>query len=140
LRDTLYTVEEVSERLAITPRTLHYYEEIGLIPAVPRTDGGHRYYDQAMIERLEHILRIKNVLGASLHDVSTILEAENNLNQIKVLYRAEESDAEKLKLLDQGAELLNSLVYTIDEKIDKLEKLRASFQRRLENVNRLSSK
>lgn len=137
MRDASFAVEEVAARLGITPRTLHYYEEIGLIPAVPRTEGGHRYYDQAIFDRLEHILRIKNVLGASLQEISTILAAENNLNQIKELYRREESDEEKLKLLEQCAELLHSLIHSIDEKMDKLAKLRESFQQRLDNVKRL---
>ena len=135
-----FTVEEITARLGITPRTLHYYEEIGLIPSVPRTNGGHRYYDQAILERLEHILRIKNVLGASLQEISTILNAENNLNQIKELYQKEVSDEEKLKLLDQGAELLSSLVNSIDEKMEKLTKLRENFQQRLDKVYKLNEK
>jgi len=133
----MYTVEEVTARLQITSRTLHYYEEIGLIPPAARTAGGHRMYDQAVLERLEHILRIKTALGASLQDISAILAAEENLEQLRAQYRGEDvSGEEKQRILQQGAELLTSLVVSIDEKIERLSKLRESFRERLNNVNR----
>jgi DNA-binding transcriptional MerR regulator len=137
---TMFSVEEVSALLSITPRTLHYYEEIGLIPPIPRTEGGHRYYNQEAVDRLEHILRIKNLLGSSLQEISEILRAEENLNELKLLYRNQDSDEEKMKILYQAAGHLEVLVETIDDKMDKLQNLRGSFQERLENINRLKKK
>ncbi|MDB5053559.1 MAG: MerR family transcriptional regulator [Bacilli bacterium] len=130
-----YSVEEVSSQFGITPRTLHYYEEIGLISEIPRTEGGHRFYNQQIVDQLSHIIRIKNLLGISLQAIAPILAAEKNLEQIKDLYHKEDSDDQKLKLLEQCSELLQSLTHTIDDKIRNLQLLREGFAKRLEKVN-----
>ena len=51
-----FSVEEVAKKLNVTPRTLHYYEEMGLISAVTRTAGGHRIYDEPVVDKLNRIL------------------------------------------------------------------------------------
>jgi len=134
-----YSVEEVSARFNITPRTLHYYEEIGLIPVVSRTEGRHRCYHQAIVDRLEHIIRIKNLMGISLQEISKILQAEQDLEAIKELYYKQDSGKEKIKLKDQAAVLLQSMIGTIEEKINNLLLLQESFKKRLDRVNSKSA-
>jgi DNA-binding transcriptional MerR regulator len=126
-----FTVDEVSDRLGITPRTLHYYEELGLLAEIPRTEGGHRYYDEEIIAQLEYILKLKNLLGISLQDIRTILDTEEDLTRIKELYYKETTKDEKTALLDQATQLLQSLISGIDEKIVKLQMLREGFAKRL---------
>ncbi|UJF35005.1 MerR family transcriptional regulator [Paenibacillus hexagrammi] len=133
----VYSVEEVAAKFQVTSRTLHYYEEIGLIPPIPRTDGGHRQYSQEIVERLDHILRIKRVLGVSLQEISAILEAENSLNELKLQYREIDSDEDKRSILLQSSVLLQSLVDSIQQKVSSLEKLKGSFEQRLDNVRDL---
>jgi DNA-binding transcriptional MerR regulator len=134
-----YSVEEVSELFKITPRTLHYYEEIGLIPDVARTEGGHRFYNQQTVDLLAHIIRIKNLMGISLQDISRILDAERNLEQIKVLLSNEDSSEQKLMLLEQAANVLQQMVENIEDKINNLQILREGFVNRLEKVNQKRS-
>lgn len=130
-------MEEVTERLGITSRTLHYYEEIGLLPDVTRTEGGHRIYDEAMVERIAHILRLKQVLGASLQEIRDILQAEEELDRIRASYRGESRLEERDRLLDEAAERLQSIIAHIDEKMAKLDAMRQSFGARLERAHRL---
>ncbi|QHT63968.1 MerR family transcriptional regulator [Paenibacillus lycopersici] len=130
-------MEEVTERLGITSRTLHYYEEIGLLPDVARTEGGHRIYDEAMVERIAHILRLKQVLGASLQEIRDILQAEEELDRIRASYRGESRLEERDRLLDEAAERLQSIIAHIDEKMAKLDAMRQSFGARLERAHRL---
>ncbi|KIL41942.1 hypothetical protein SD70_03455 [Gordoniibacillus kamchatkensis] len=133
-----YTMEDVTERLGITARTLHYYEEIGLLPAVMRTDGRHRIYDEIMLERIEHILKLKRVLGASLQEIRDILQAEEELEHIKASYYKEpHTEEERDLLLDQAIERLQSIIIHIDEKMAKLQAMRQSFGERLDRANRL---
>ncbi|GMK39271.1 HTH-type transcriptional regulator YfmP [Paenibacillus sp. CCS19] len=132
-----YSVDEVCERYGVTARTLHYYEEIGLLIGVPRTEGGHRYYDERIITQLEQIIRLKEVLGISLQEVKTIVELEAKLEQIRGAYRQEDSAEEKTKILDQGEQELQRFIDQIDGRLDKLSQLRQGFQQRLDRVKKL---
>ncbi|WP_164779699.1 MerR family transcriptional regulator [Paenibacillus kobensis] len=134
-----YSVDVVCERYGITARTLHYYEEIGLLHDVPRTEGGHRYYDERIVQQLEQIIRLKEVLGISLQEVKVIMELESKLEQIRGAYRQESSAEEKTKFLDQGAAELQRFIDQIDSRLDKLNQLRQGFQQRLDRVNGLKS-
>ncbi|MFC4810245.1 MerR family transcriptional regulator [Paenibacillus sp. GCM10023250] len=131
------TMEEVTERLGITSRTLHYYEEIGLLPDVARTEGRHRVYDEATVDRIAHILRLKQVLGASLQEIRAILQAEEELERIKASYRGESRVEERDRLLDEASERLRSIIAHIDEKMEKLQAMRQGFYARLERAHRL---
>jgi MerR family transcriptional regulator, repressor of the yfmOP operon len=61
-----------------TPRTIRYYEEIGLLPAAgERGSGAHRTYTEADVERLTDLLRLKDLLGLTLEELSKLVEAED---------------------------------------------------------------
>jgi DNA-binding transcriptional MerR regulator len=139
LTEKRYSVEEVSALFNITPRTLHYYEEIGLIPDVARTEGGHRFYNQQTVDLIAHIIRIKNLMGISLQDISRVLDAERNLEQIKELLQSEDSNEQKFMLLEQAANVLQQMAETIEDKINNLQILREGFLHRLEKVNQKRS-
>jgi DNA-binding transcriptional MerR regulator len=70
-------IGEVAEMLGTTPRTIRYYEEIGLLPgAGDREQGKHRAYTEADAERVREIIRLRDLLGLSLEELSALLEAE----------------------------------------------------------------
>ncbi|MBW7457254.1 MerR family transcriptional regulator [Paenibacillus sepulcri] len=134
MQNKKYSIEEVTERLGVTARTLHYYEEIGLIGEVERTGGGHRLYSEEVAEEMEHILRLKNVLGCSLQEIRTILDAEQQLTALRETYRQEISDSSRSSLLDQAAVLLNRQISLIDEKVKGMLEMKQRFQERLQRV------
>ena len=71
-------IGEVAELTGTTPRTIRYYEEIGLLPgADDRAQGKHRTYSEADVERVREIIRLRDLLGLSLEELSTLLEAES---------------------------------------------------------------
>ncbi len=61
-----------ARELGINPKTIRYYEEIGLIPPAQRTESGYRVYGQADIDRIAFILRARE-LDFSLDDIGEIL-------------------------------------------------------------------
>jgi len=65
-------IGELATATGLTVRTLHYYEEIGLLPAPARTAAGHRVYGDRHVERLYRILLLRR-LGLSLDDVAQAL-------------------------------------------------------------------
>lgn len=70
--DSQIQIGEVALRLGINPKTIRYYEEIGLIPEARRNQSGFRVYSQAEINRLAFILRART-LDISLDDIREIL-------------------------------------------------------------------
>jgi DNA-binding transcriptional MerR regulator len=68
-----YTVGRVAELAGVTVRTLHHYDEIGLVIPSGRTAAGYRVYEPADIERLARVLTYRN-LGFSLEQVAELLD------------------------------------------------------------------
>ncbi len=70
-------IGEVAELTGTTTRTIRYYEEIGLLPTTqPRAPGSHRSYEQADVERLRDVLRLKDLLGVSLEELRELAAAD----------------------------------------------------------------
>lgn len=68
----LLTVRDAAERLGVTPRTLKYYEERGLVSPA-RSEGRYRLYDDNDLQRFGRILRLRS-LGFSLHGITEMLK------------------------------------------------------------------
>ncbi|MEV0726378.1 MerR family transcriptional regulator [Micromonospora purpureochromogenes] len=68
-----YTVGQVAKAARVTVRTLHHYDEIGLLSPSGRTAAGYRRYDDADLERLQHI-RFYRELGFPLEEIAAILD------------------------------------------------------------------
>ncbi|MGC5020284.1 MerR family transcriptional regulator [Micromonospora sp. DT47] len=68
-----YTVGQVAKAARVTVRTLHHYDEIGLLSPSGRTAAGYRRYDDADLERLQHI-RYYRELGFPLDEIAAILD------------------------------------------------------------------
>ena len=66
------TVGQLASRFGITVRTLHHYDEIGLLAPGARSSSGYRLYSEADITRLQHIVVYRR-LGFSLEEIASIL-------------------------------------------------------------------
>ena len=62
------TVSEVSKLTGVSVRTLHYYDQIGLLKPTETTETGYRLYDDAVLERLQYIMLFRE-LEFSLEDI-----------------------------------------------------------------------
>ena len=81
----MFTVKKLSRLAGITPRTLHYYDEIGLLKPTRVGDNGYRYYGDEALLRLQQILfyrqldmpldSIKKIMGRRDFDVMSALES-----------------------------------------------------------------
>ncbi len=69
--EALLAISEVAARTGLSPRTIRYYEELGLLPGVRRREGGRRVYGPDELERLRFIQRLK-ALGLSLAEVKEL--------------------------------------------------------------------
>lgn len=68
-------VGQVSSRFGVTVRTLHHYDEVGLLRPSERTASGYRLYTATDLTRLAHIVTYRR-LGFSLDRIADLLDAD----------------------------------------------------------------
>lgn len=68
-----YTVGEVARIAGVTVRTLHHYDEVGVLSPTGRTAAGYRLYDEEDLQRLQQI-RCYRELGFGLDDIAAMLD------------------------------------------------------------------
>src|SRR5262245_55930365 len=73
MRSEAMKVGELARRTGLTVRTLHHYDEFGLLKPSLHTESGHRLYTAGDIARLQRIVSLRQ-LGFSLEEVRDCLE------------------------------------------------------------------
>jgi DNA-binding transcriptional MerR regulator len=68
-----YSVGQVADLAGVTIRTLHHYDEIGLLPPTGHSEGGHRLYAEDDLLRLQQVLTLR-YLGFSLKQIGGLLD------------------------------------------------------------------
>jgi DNA-binding transcriptional MerR regulator len=104
-----YGVSELCEATGLSPRTVRYYEELGLLPDVRRRAGGRRVYGEPELSRLRFIGRLK-ALGLSLaeiRDLNAVYAIGGSTRAM--LGRLDEVLAHRLRELDGRIAELSSL-------------------------------
>jgi DNA-binding transcriptional MerR regulator/bifunctional DNase/RNase len=121
------TVSQVARLAGVTVRTLHHYDEIGLLEPSERTTGGHRVYGEADVQRLYRILALRR-LGFALSEIQSILDADcPDLRETvrRHLAQVEHDLARQRRLRQRLAEILGALERsaepTVDQFIDTVE-------------------
>ncbi|MCR4181232.1 MerR family transcriptional regulator [Providencia vermicola] len=97
----LFQVGEIAQKIGLTIRTLHHYEEIGLLVPTARTDAGYRLYNVQCLERLTQIQMLRQV-GVKLKDIGEILDGQSG----------------------DMAQMLQERICSLSEQIKQAEKLR----------------
>ncbi|HTR71527.1 MAG TPA: MerR family transcriptional regulator [Mycobacteriales bacterium] len=74
-QDGTWRVGELAERTGLTVRTLHHYDQLGLLAPSSRTSGGHRSYTGDDVARLHRIIALRSC-GLSLEQIGEALSSE----------------------------------------------------------------
>jgi len=82
-RERELRIGDVAKLAGTTPRTIRYYEEIGLPATSGREPGAHRSYAESDVERLTELLRLKDLLGVSLEELKQLIEAEDARGELR---------------------------------------------------------
>ncbi|HWF26168.1 MAG TPA: MerR family transcriptional regulator [Solirubrobacteraceae bacterium] len=136
-------IGEVAELVGTTARTIRYYEEIGLLPgSADREQGKHRCYTQADVERVHEIVRLRDLLGLSLEQLSRLVEAETARAELRREWKLAESGAERQRILEEALahvgtqlELVRGRRAELEQLESELEAKRASIQDRLADLD-----
>jgi DNA-binding transcriptional MerR regulator len=117
-------IGDVARLVGTTPRTIRYYEEIGLLPEAPaRPSGRHRLYSDVEVERLREVMRLKDLLGVSLEELKTLLAAEEARAEVRAQLRREDVDA------DSRRDLLSEALGHIDRQLELVRRRAAELSR-----------
>jgi len=113
-------IGELAKRVGVTPRTIRYYESLGLLGPSEREGGGFRYYTEVELGRLQKIGALKE-LGLSLEEIVTVIP----------LYFEDPSGLQgKRKVL----EILKKHFQETESKIDALEQFRADLKANIDRI------
>lgn len=106
-----FTIKRVADLVGLTPRTLRYYESLGLLPEPARTNGHYRVYS---VEDIVDLLRIKRMttLGFALHQIIDVLKdpaGEASIQALQALDAELERELGKIQAKRQAiADILNT--------------------------------
>ena len=117
-------IGEVAELTGTTPRTIRYYEEIGLLSGgTERELGKHRCYSQADVDRIKEIVRLKDLLGLSLDQLSQLLEAESARADIRRAYHETDDPERRHALGTQSLGHIRNQLGLVRGRLTELSKL-----------------
>ena len=109
----LLQIGEVAKLIGVSPKTIRYYHEIGLLAESKRTESGYRLYTAQDLLRLQHIRRLRS-LGLPLERIKEILGEPDHEHE-QVLRNALQSLVEEL----------TAQILELEERREMLEKLLA---------------
>ncbi|MHB8650885.1 MAG: MerR family transcriptional regulator [Gaiellaceae bacterium] len=120
---TTLRIGEVATRTGVTPRTIRYYEEIGLLAGSARRKGSHRLYDDADVERLQEVTQLRDLLNVSLEELKQLLEAEEARAALRQRFHATDSDAERLRIVEAALPHVETQLELVRRRRTELTKL-----------------
>src|SRR5690349_17123295 len=118
-----FRIGELARRVGATPRTVRYYEELGLLPGRDRADGAHRLYDATDEARLRDLLRIRDLLGLSLTELQEWVAAEDARARLRERWNADPAPDEGAR-----AEIMRQSISHIDTQLSVVRARRRALE------------
>lgn len=107
-----WTVQQLANLANVSPRTLRYYDQIGLLVPRKNNSNGYRNYNQADVDRLQQILFFRE-MGMELGQIKRILESPD--------FRKEATLLAHLESLRAKQQQLNLLIQNVDRTLAELK-------------------
>jgi DNA-binding transcriptional MerR regulator len=132
----MLTIKQISQLAHVTPRTLRYYDQIGLLLPDEVGDNGYRYYSDVSLLKLQQILfyreldipleRIKEIMGRENYDLQEALEDHKNQlrKRIDRLQKLISTVDQTLKYIKGEEEMNKKVLFDAfnEEEQEKMEK------------------
>jgi DNA-binding transcriptional MerR regulator len=136
-------ISEAASRAGVSPRTLRYYDELGILSPSQYTPGGERRYRDADLLQLQRILELREALGMNLEEIKEFLESEQRLDEVRTAYRANRdvntkaARRQQRELLEEALRLNESLKEQLDAKLARMDSFRATLAQNAERCRQL---
>jgi MerR family copper efflux transcriptional regulator len=112
-------IGELAQKAGVTPRTIRYYESLGLLPS-EREGTGFRYYTEVELAKLQKIAALKE-LGLTLEEIGSV---------INIYFEDPTGIRGKQKIL----EILRSHLKETEDKIEDLSQFRVDLQTKVDRI------
>lgn len=112
MKEKTLFIGQVARQTGINPKTIRYYEEIGLLPKPRRGDNNYRVYSEDTVIRIKFIKKAKS-LGFTLKEIKEILALRDR----------------GFKPCNHVRSLLKQRIFDVEQKISELTALRAQLKR-----------
>ena len=139
------TVKEISDLTGISVRTLHYYDEIGLLKPTEKSGAGYRLYDDKALETLQQILFFRE-FDISLKEIKAVLDNpaldRNQILQVqrKMLVTKKERMERLIASIDDILKGENKMDFTIFTKTEVEEMFQTMLEHMPENMRNIAIK
>ena len=139
------TVKEISDLTGISVRTLHYYDEIGLLKPTEKSDAGYRLYDDKALETLQQILFFRE-FDIPLKEIKAVMDnpvlERNQLLQMqrKMLVAKKERMEHLIASIDDILKGENKMDFAIFSKTEVEEMFQTMFEHMPDNMKELAVK
>src|ERR1035437_5184504 len=137
----LMRIQEAAAEVRLTPRSVRYYEELGLLKPAARSDGDYRLYDETDVERLRFIKALRDDAGFALAEIAQMLEDEAARERGPAEYHATTDPVERLRILherlarfDHQMELLRTKIERLQAMVDETEGRRTGTAARINEL------
>ncbi|MBJ6800716.1 MerR family transcriptional regulator [Geomonas propionica] len=109
--EEITSIGDVAAALGLTTRTIRYWEEVGIIESVPRSDGATRGFTPYYVRRIKFIIKLKE-LGLTIKEMQDLYAAYGEAKQTE-------------RMVPRLVEILDEHIEKIDEKMARLASLRS---------------
>ena len=139
------TVKEISDLTGISVRTLHYYDEIGLLKPTEKSDAGYRLYDDKALETLQQVLFFRE-FDIPLKEIKAVMEnpvlERNQILQMqrKMLVAKKERMERLINSIDDILKGDNKMDFAIFSKTEVEEMFQTMIEHMPENMKNLAVK
>ena len=113
-------IGEAAQLAGVSPRTLRYYQELGLLQPSSRTPGGARRYNKTDIERLCRIRELQELVGFNLEEIAVVTQAEDRLAGLRAEWQAGQPVGRREEILDEARDLNRRLQSQVRAKLERL--------------------
>lgn len=139
------TVKEISDLTGISVRTLHHYDEIGLLKPTKKSDAGYRLYDDKALETLQQVLFFRE-FDIPLKEIKAVMEnpvlERNQILQMqrKMLVAKKERMERLINSIDDILKGDNKMDFAIFSKTEVEEMFQTMIEHMPENMKNLAVK
>ena len=117
----LLRIQEAAAEVGLTPRSVRYYEEMGLLRPAARSEGDYRLYDETDVDRLRFIKGLRDDAGFSLAEIAQLLEDEAARERGHAAFHATTDAAERKRILCERVASFERQIATLGLKIARLQ-------------------
>lgn len=118
-------ISEVSEQYDLSPDTLRYYERIGLLPSVNRSESGIRDYNELDLKRVDFIKCMRNAslpVNVLIEYMNLVQQGENTIEARKeILIHQRDQLADRMEEMQKTLDLLDHKIEVYEKALLKKE-------------------